>query len=71
MTWTDLCREIDMLLVDGVPPSLKTCIKDMLEMGLTKAEILNRVSTSVTSHLPRGKGRLTLAAVEAYLESKL
>ena len=71
MTYAELCKQIDGLLVDGLlPPSLKACIDDMLKLGLTKAQTLGRIRTSVTSHLPRGKGRLTLAAVEAYLEGK-
>jgi hypothetical protein len=58
---TDLC---DGVLIDSLPPSLKATLDRLLAAGEHRADILARVRRTA-------KGRpLTVAAVEAYLESR-
>lgn len=64
---TELQRLCDRVLIDGLPPSLKATLDRLLMAGEHKADILARVRLAAKR---AGSNGLTVAAVEAYLESK-
>jgi hypothetical protein len=62
---TELRRLCDDVLIDSMSPTLKASLDRLLAAGEHKADILASVRRAA-------KGRpLTVAAIEAYLESKV
>lgn len=69
---TDLNKAMDRLLIDGLPAGLKASIDRLLARGLSKFSIAEavRVTALRAAGSDPDKGKLTMAAVEAYLKTK-
>lgn len=61
-----LCAQV---LRDNLPAGLKAAVDRLLERGVSKAHVLMVVRRTARPG-PDGRGRLTILAVEAYLEGK-
>lgn len=58
------------ILIESMHPGLKDAIDDLIAKGATKKAILTFVRGKVEGmRLPGGRGKLTLAGIEAYLDS--
>lgn len=68
----ELRRVVDAVLIDGLPASLKESIDRLLAAGEPKERIMEtiRAAAGRAAGGDPNKGRLTVAAAEAYLESK-
>ena len=71
MTTKDLDQLCKQTLIDGLHAPLKASIDRLLALGESKARILQGVQRSLPRYryLPQA-GKMTLLAVEAYLEAK-
>lgn len=68
----DLEDTLNRVLIDGLPQGVKDSIDRLLTAGEPKPKILAHLRASVRRVAvgDPNKGQLTLAAAEAYLESK-
>jgi len=70
MTWNELKRQIDGVLIEHLHERLKKSIDAMLQGGHTKREVLVAVRDVIRRTCrDRRKGKLTLVAVETYLSN--
>jgi hypothetical protein len=67
----DLNRLVDDTLIAGLPPGLKDAIDRLLARGMSRLSILTAVRAMAAKAAggDPNKGRLTVAAVEAYLDA--
>jgi hypothetical protein len=66
----EIARALDKVLIDHLTPRLKQHLDALLHGGRTKGEILQVLRRTVRRTFRGQNGQLTLAAVEAYLETR-
>lgn len=68
----ELKRALNQTLIDGLTPTMKETIDRLLTRGASKVGVLSVVTTMANKAAggDPNKGKLTIAAVEAYLETK-
>lgn len=69
--WESLTQAAEEVLCDGLFPPLKATIKELLQKGHSKREIMAAITASVRRHAMPGQGRLTIAACNAYCDRAL
>lgn len=65
----DLESAVNRALTENLSPRLKESVESLRRKGYSKADIFHLISSCVDSLGSRNSGKLTLMAVEAFLDT--